>query len=265
MDDSRLRPWVPLVVALGVGLTLLASRLPPDGDAVSTPQPVITVLLPGPGPSGLEALDLLGRLRQPSPSGMPWLGGDLIDVPGASDYGLWRRAVTGRINPDADAIDLLDRDGIAVYGDWNAAPDAARDRGHLVQARLHVESPAGRGPAAVVLLSCSRVVVALATDPCRQVFLDAVQLLESAAGHDGVGLLLVVPRRGFPQIGTVWVIGRDVQESADFRFRMIDVAPARLRRLGRPVPPALDGGPAYEMMRFEHLFHRPLRWTGGGT
>lgn len=265
MADRGLRAWGLLVLAVGVGLILLGDRSIPVADAVSSQEPVIAVLLPGPGPTGLEALDLLGRLRRPNPSGMPWLGGDLIDVPGASDYQLWRRAVTGRISPEPDTADLLAHADIPVYGDWNAAPDAARDQAHLAQGRLHAEAESGHGPAAVVLLSCSRTVEALATDPCRRVFLDAVELLEAAARRGGVGLLLTVPLRGFPQIGTVWVIGKDVQEGTDFRLRMIDVAPAMLRLLGRPLPPALDGGPAYDMMRFEQLFHRPLRWEGGGT
>ncbi|MGH7785433.1 MAG: hypothetical protein ACRERC_01115 [Candidatus Binatia bacterium] len=265
MDERLVRLWGPFVLVVGIGLTLLGDRSTPVPDALSAKAPVVVVLLPGPGPAGLEALDLLSRLRRPNPSGMPWLGGDLIDVPGASDYQLWRRAVTGRISPEPDTVDLLAQAGIPVYGDWNSAPDAASDQVHLVQARMHAEVPGGHGPAAVVLLNCSRNIEALATDPCRRVFLDAVQLLEAAAGQGGVGLLLTVPMRGFPQIGSVWVIGGEVQEGTDFRLRMIDMAPAMLRLLGLPLPPALDGGPAYDMMRFEQLFHRPLRWEGGGT
>jgi hypothetical protein len=254
-----------VTLACGIGL-VLAGGTPHQPDAArATSEIAIAVLLPAPGPPGLEALHLLERLRRPKLPNMEWLGGDLIEIPGASDYQLWRRAITGRIDPDAEAVDLLARAEIPVYGAWQAAPDAARDREQLARARAHLDASAGRSPGAVVLLSCAKNVTELLSGACRERFLESVALLEETARVGGTGLLLGVPVRGFPQTGTIWVIGHNIQEGVDFRFRMIDLAPTMLRLLGRPVPPVLDGGPGYDMTRFEYLFHRPLRWVGGGT
>jgi hypothetical protein len=256
-------PAATLAVALG--LVLLGGRLPTLLRVASQVEPVIAVVLPGVSPAGFDALGLLPRLQRPNPAEMRWLGGDLIDVPGASGDRLWRRAVTGRIEPEPDDPDLLARAGIPVYGEWLAPADTSSDREHLARARLHVQGDGASGRAAIVVLSCSQPVAELAAGPCRSVFVEAVGLLEEAARRGGTGLLLAVPLRGFPQIGTVWAIGPEVQEGVDFRFRMIDVAPTMLRMLQLPAPPAVDGGPAYDMMGFTHLFHRPLRWEGGGT
>lgn len=258
------RSWPALALVVGGALAWLGSTPRPPAEAAAA-GPVVAVLLPGTAPAGLEALGLLDRLRKPLTPGMAWLGGDLIEIPGARGIQLWRRAVTGRIDPDAQALDLLAREQIPVYGEWDATPDAARDRALLAEAAAHLEPGAAGGPAAIVLLSCPSPVSALNAGPCRNAYLDAVQLLERAASRGGTGLLLAVPVQGFPQVGTVWVIGENVQQGVDFRFRMIDVAPTILRLLDRPALPVIDGSPAYDMMRFEHLFHHPLRWVGGGS
>jgi hypothetical protein len=251
--------------ALCAGVVLAWVGLSGPAAPAERADPAIAVLLPAPGPAGLELLGLLERLRRPNPPGMQWLGGDLIEVPGAADHQLWLRAVSGRINPDADAVNLFERAGIAIYGNWDDSADAVQDKELLEQARRHLEGGAHRSPGAVVLLSCSKVVTDLLGGACRETFLEAVRLLEDAARAGGTGLLLAVPVRGFPQVGTVWAVGPSVQEGVDFRFRMIDLGPTMLRLLGEAVPPVLDGGPSYDLTRFEHLFHRPLRWEGGGT
>jgi len=256
--------WPVVALGVGIGLTVFGPNLR-IAAPTAAPEPVIAVLLPAPAPAGLDLLELLEPLRRPHVPGMPWLGGDLIEVPGASDYRLWQRTVSGRIDPESDAINLFDTAGIPVYGDWRDLPDAAHDRELLRSARAQIDATAGAVPSAVVLLSCSKTITELTGGPCREVFLEAVTLLEDAARAGGTGLLLAVPVRGFPQIGTVWAIGPNIQERVDFRFRMIDLAPTMLRLLDLPVPPVLDGAPGYDLTRFEHLFHRPLRWIGGGT
>jgi hypothetical protein len=260
----RSRLWPALALLLGCAVMLAGGWATGAPHAVGR-EPAIAVLVPAPGPDGLEALGLLDRLRRPNVPEIRWLGGALIEIPGASGYQLWRRAITGRIDPQADAVDLLERGDIQVYGDWYDPADAARDREHLANARASLDAATDRELGAVVLLSCSRQAVDLAAGACRETFLEAVTLLEDAARRGGTGVLLGIPVRGFPQIGTVWAIGPNIQEGVDFRFRMIDLAPTMLRLLGRPVPPILDGGPSYDMTRFEQLFHRPLRWVGGGT
>jgi hypothetical protein len=259
------RVWPAVALGVGVAAVGLGAVSSPREAPRAAVEPVLAVIFPGVGPNGLEALGLLDRLRRPNPPGMLWLGGDLIEIPGASGAQLWARAVTGRIRPEPGDADLFKRDGIPVYGEWDAPPDPAHDRAVLADARAQIASAGGRIPGGVVLLSCPQVLTDLAAGPCRDAFLEAVDLLEDVARRGGTGLLLAVPLRGFPQIGTVWAIGREVQEGVDFRFRMIDVVPTLLRLLDLPAPPVIDGGPAYDMMRFEHLFHRPLRWEGGGT
>jgi hypothetical protein len=257
------RSWPAAALSSGVVLAWLGAT--GQSAPAERVDPAIAILLPAPGPAGLELLGLLERLRRPNPPGMQWLGGDLIEVPGAADYQLWQRAVSGRIAPETDAVNLFVRAGIVTYGSWDDSPDAAHDMELLQHARRHLEDDARGSPGAVVLLSCSKVVTDLLGGACREVFLRAVELLEDAARVGGTGLLLAVPVRGFPQVGTVWAVGPNIQEGVDFRFRMIDLGPTMLRLLGHAVPPVLDGGPSYDLTRFEHLFHRPLRWEGGGT